>query len=124
MSRVVFSAGPAAYVVMLLLGGVVTVGSAQAAHANDVDAAPSYPWCIARGDLPPDCTYSDPLACNIAAFLTVGACVKAEPSVSPATTVAAAPVRQKRKMVQRKPPAAEHDKLFREFVRWKRDAAN
>lgn len=124
MSCVVSPARLTAYVFMLLLGGTVAVGSARAAQANDVDATPSYPWCVARGDLPPDCRYSDPLACNIAAFLTVGACVKAESSLSPAATVAAAPVRQKRKTAQRKLSAAQHDKLFREFVRWKRDAAN
>lgn len=109
----------------LLLGAVIVVGiSAPAAHARDVDAAPLHSWCIARRDLPPDCVYHDLFTCGITAILTGSTCVKAEPSLIPATTVAAAPVRQKRKVARHKSSADQHDKLFQEFVRWKRDPTN
>lgn len=116
---------PAASAFLVLLLGVVVVGFAPcAARANDgADATLLHSWCIARGDLPPDCVHDDPLTCNINAFLTGGACIKAEPIPPPATTVAAAPVRPQ-KMARRKLPADRNDKLFREFERWKRNASN
>jgi hypothetical protein len=128
-------AGPArtaaTYLLLLLSGAVTDVGfAARAAHADDT--TPSRQWCIARGDLPPDCAHNDLFSCSIAALLSGGSCVKVEQSLIPATTPeATAPEPTKRKVVRRKPStaqdkssAAQHDELFREFERWKRTNTN
>ena len=129
-------AGPArtaaTYLLLLLSGAVTDVGfAARAAHADDT--APSRQWCIARGDLPPDCAHADLFSCSIAALLSGGSCVKVEPSLVPATTATTepAPEPKKPKVARRKPAtahdkssAAQHDELFREFERWKRTNTN
>jgi hypothetical protein len=124
MRCVVSVAKPAARSVLLLLSAVIVAGfGTGAAHANELDGAPVRSWCVARGDVPPDCVHSDVVSCSIAALLTGGFCFKEEPAASPPPTVAAAPPRQKRSAARRKTPASQQDELFREFEQWKRTTA-
>ncbi len=111
---------------VLLFGAVAVVGmTAGAAHANDPGATPAPSWCVARSDAQPECVYDNLVTCGFNAMLTGGQCVKVEWSVPPTTTatVAAVPPRPRRKPPQRKQSTAQqHDKLFREFERWKETA--
>ena len=148
MSCVVGSARTAAYCFMLLLLGAITdvafaarAAQAQAqaaAQPKEADPRPMRPWCVAKTDLPLDCVHEDVVSCSMAALLSGGSCVKVEPSALPAPTVEVAPepkkrnvarsksttVQQKPATTQQKSSAAQNDKLFREFERWKRTTTN
>jgi hypothetical protein len=110
---------------VLLFGAVAVVGmTAARAQANDPGATPAPSWCVARSNLQqPECVYDNLVTCGLNAMLTGGQCVKVEWSVPPTTTATAVPPRPRRKPPQRKQTTAEqHDKLFREFERWKETA--
>jgi hypothetical protein len=118
------AAKPAACSALLLLGAVVVIGfGAGTAHAREAGAASGHSWCVARGGTPLQCGHSDVVTCSLAALVTAGYCVKAEPPSSPATTVAVAPPRAKRSAPRRKLSASQRDELFHEFERWKRTTA-
>ena len=110
---------------VLLFGAIVVGMTAGKAHADDPGATPAPSWCVARGDAQPECVYDNLVACGLNAMLTGGACVKVEWSVPPTTTATVATAVAPRP--RRKPPppprkqtaAQKHDKLFREFERWK-----
>lgn len=108
----------------LLFGAMVVVGmSTGEAYANDPGATPAPSWCVARGDAQPECVYDNLVACGLNAMLTGGSCVKVEWTAPPATTAAVAPPRRKPPPTPRKQTTAQqHDKLFREFERWKETA--
>jgi len=67
--------------------------------------------CVTRDGsrVPGGCAYDDFVTCGIAAC-------KARSSLIAATAHAAVPLPRPRKV-----SAAEHDKLFREFVRWRNE---
>jgi hypothetical protein len=107
----------------LLFGAVVVGMTAGEAHANDPGATPAPSWCVARGDAQPECVYDNLVTCGLNAMLTGGACVKVEWSTPPTTTATAVTPRPQRKPPPRKQTTAQqHDKLFREFERWKETA--
>jgi hypothetical protein len=96
--------------------GIITLP----AHANDLEASPAQPWCLARSGELPDCTYDDLLVCSVKAFTTGGYCTKVEPPVvQPVATAEPVPPPKQRKPARRKLATAPNDELFREFVRWK-----
>jgi hypothetical protein len=72
--------------------------------------------CVTRDGsrVPGGCAYDDFVTCGIAAIGAGGSC-KARSSLM-ATAHAAVPLPRPRKV-----SAAEHDKLFREFVRWRNE---
>jgi hypothetical protein len=96
--------------------------SAQAAHAKDEAATAAPSWCVVRSSLQPDCAYANLVTCSVNAILKGGHCIKAEWSAKRTVTAEAVSQRQRRKAARRNPSAAENDKLFREFERWKETA--
>jgi hypothetical protein len=102
--------------VVLLLCTFFVMLTSHAVRAHDVNPTPVHLWCIARNNLPPECSHYL-FTCRISAFLTGGACVKVAPTT---TKVVATPVRQKVNAAPRKLSAAMQDQLFHEFVEWKR----
>ena len=121
MSCVVSRVRSAACSLALLFGAVGVVGmSAPAAYAKDEAAAPS--WCVARSRLQPECVYANLVTCSVNAILKGGHCIKAEWNANPTATAEAVSQRQRRKVARRTPAAAQNDKLFREFERWKETA--
>jgi hypothetical protein len=110
---------------VLLFGAVVVGTTTGEAHANDPGATPAPSWCVARGDAQPECVYDNLVTCGLNAMLTGGACVKVEWSAPPTTTAAVVPTRPRRKpppAPRKQTTAQQHDKLFREFERWKETA--
>jgi hypothetical protein len=102
-----------------LLGGLITLTIvALPVRADEIDASPVQPWCIARSGEQLDCAY-DLLTCSVKAFSSGGYCMKGQPVVQTAATAEPAPPPRQRKPPRRKPATADKDKLFKEFVRWK-----
>jgi hypothetical protein len=95
--------------------------SGHAACAKDEAATQAPSWCVARSNQQPDCAYDNLVTCGLNAMLKGGHCIKAEWSAKPIAT-AEASQRQRRKVARRSPSAAQNDKLFKEFERWKETA--